>query len=272
VPNASLAELRAVTYKPRDAWWTVLLTDPVAIRIVRLALPYRWITPNLVTVVSFLVGLVAATCFLAGGTGWLIVGALIYQLSFVLDCVDGKIARWHRSGSILGGWLDFTLDQVRMLVCMVALFGGAFLRTQQGWYLVVGMVAVFLAMFRYFNGFLIDRARLDMSGATSDGMPSIGDEDGIGPGATTGVFGWLNRHRIRGNIFSGIEFQMVILVLAPLTTFVLTGAILACAAMVLFELAHSYRFIRAHARFVAARAVSVPDQRTEAPSSSHAPR
>jgi phosphatidylglycerophosphate synthase len=257
----SLAELRAATYKPRDSWWTVLLTDPVAIRLVRVSVPHRWITPNRVTLLAFLTGLGAAACFLQGTRGWLIAGALIFQLSFVLDCVDGKIARWNRTGSILGSWLDFGLDQVRLAVCVLALFGGVFRVTHNATYLVVAVVVVFLAMFRYFNGFLIDRARAQMAGA--DAAPAIGDEDGETSSAPTGgVFGWLASRRIRGNVFSGIEFGMAVLVIAPLTGFVLTVSIAACVAMVGFEAAHSYRFFRAWQRYAQPVRANVPDQRS----------
>ena len=258
----SLAELRASTYKPRDSWWTVLLTDPIAIHLVRLSVPHRWITPNRVTLLAFLTGLAAAACFVRGTTGWLIAGALIFQLSFVFDCVDGKIARWNRTGSILGGWLDFTLDQVRLAICVLALFGGVFRITHNAAYLVVAVVVVFLAMFRYFNGFLIDRARAQMAGADA-AAPTIGDEDGEASSTPAGgVFGWLARHRIRGNVFSGIEFGMAVLVIAPLTGFVLTVSIAACVAMIAFEAAHSYRFIRAWQRYAQPVRANVPDQRT----------
>lgn len=257
----SLAELRAATYKPRDSWWTVLLTDPVAIHLVRLSVPHRWITPNLVTLLVFLTGLGAAACFLQGTAGWLIAGALIFQLSFVFDCVDGKIARWNHTGSILGGWLDFTLDQVRLAICVLAMFGGVFRVTHDATYLVMAVVVVFLAMFRYFNGFLMDRARGQMTG--SDVAPTIGDEDGETPTTPpSGVFGWLAQRRIRRNVFSGIEFGMAVLVIAPLTGFVLTVSIAACVAMVVFEGAHSYRFLRAWQRYAQPVRANVPDQRT----------
>ncbi|MFL5286419.1 MAG: hypothetical protein ACJ8AW_36945, partial [Rhodopila sp.] len=33
--KVTLQEIRERTYKPRDAWWTVLLVDPLAARLVR---------------------------------------------------------------------------------------------------------------------------------------------------------------------------------------------------------------------------------------------
>ena len=55
-----IKEIQERTYKKRDAWWTVLLVDPVAVRLVWLVAPYRWITPNRLSFTAFLMGLGAA--------------------------------------------------------------------------------------------------------------------------------------------------------------------------------------------------------------------
>ena len=70
------------------------------------------LTPNQVTGLSFLVGLLGAGCFLLGSYGWTLVGALLLQASTVLDCVDGEIARVKMLESPFGEWLDITLDTV----------------------------------------------------------------------------------------------------------------------------------------------------------------
>src|ERR1700730_453593 len=93
VAGAQLAQLRAVTYKKRDSWWTVLLVDPLAVHLVRLADRFRWVTPNRITLLAFLIGLASAGSFLAAGPWWLVLGAVLYHVAFVLDCVDGKLAR-----------------------------------------------------------------------------------------------------------------------------------------------------------------------------------
>src|SRR4051812_7619286 len=103
VRRSSLQEIREQTYKVRDAWWTVLLVDPLAARLVRLVAPYRWITPNLLTGLATLLGVASAACFLApnvlaGGRGWLVAGAALFHLSFVVDCMDGKVARLNGTG------------------------------------------------------------------------------------------------------------------------------------------------------------------------------
>ena len=82
-----LRDIRDRTYKSRDAWWTVILVDPLAVRLVRLVAPYRWITPNLLSGLAFVMGLGAAWCFAQADRWWLVAGALLFHLSFVVDCM-----------------------------------------------------------------------------------------------------------------------------------------------------------------------------------------
>src|SRR3954454_23195137 len=95
-----LAEVRRLTEKKRDAWWTVLLVDPVATPLVRWTARYTRLTPKQITWAALLLGLGAAACFALGDWTWLLVGAALYHLSFVLDCMDGKLARLTGNGSV----------------------------------------------------------------------------------------------------------------------------------------------------------------------------
>ena len=131
----TIEEVRTRTYKSRDAWWTVILVDPLASRLVQVAARYPSITPNRLTVAAFGLGLGAAACFAAADYPWLVAGAVLFHLSFLVDCMDGKIARLTDSGSIFGAWLDFMLDQLRVVVCTVALMGGQYAATGELRYL-----------------------------------------------------------------------------------------------------------------------------------------
>jgi phosphatidylglycerophosphate synthase len=78
----------------------------------------RWcarhrITPNQVTVASMAVGLMAAASFGAGTRPLAIVGAVLLQLAFTLDCVDGQLARYTGAFSTFGSWLDAMFDRAK---------------------------------------------------------------------------------------------------------------------------------------------------------------
>jgi hypothetical protein len=254
----TLEEVRARTYKDRDAWWTVWLVDPVAARLVRLVAPYRWITPNRLTMAAFVVGLVAAGCF---GQRWLVAGALLFHLSFVIDCMDGKVARLTGTGSVFGGWLDYVFDRLRVVACAVGLMGAEYAHSGRLAYLWAGGLVIFLDMFRYLNALQIGKVKNEMRvrlAVPGQAVPAFLDETGP---ATQGrpvvdvhgdfrrrfrrfvrVRDVLVRQRIRAHVVSGIEFQMAVFIVGPLTArlfgagWILGSVAVAGALLVAFEI------------------------------------
>ncbi len=106
-------ETNAEGAKKRDYWWTVLVVDPLAIPITRLLARRRWATPDEVTMVSLVFGLLTGLFFAVGERWALVTGGLVYYLSFVLDCVDGKLARTLSISSARGHALDAMSDSAR---------------------------------------------------------------------------------------------------------------------------------------------------------------
>ena len=107
-----------VARKHPDAWWTVLVIDPIALRILPSLVPRRRITPDGLSVSSLLLALLAGAAFL---TDHLVVGALLFELHFLLDCLDGKLARLRGLQSPRGGFLDLACDLVGTSWCFAAL-------------------------------------------------------------------------------------------------------------------------------------------------------
>ena len=154
----SLDDVRDVC-KKRDAWWTVFLVDPPAIRLTRLLANRTSITPNQITVGSVVLGALSAGCFALASPGMLLLGALFYHLSFVLDCCDGKVARLKGTGTLFGQWLDFMLDQFRVVCCALALSIGQYAATGQVAYLYLGFAIICLDVFRYLNSAQVAKTR-----------------------------------------------------------------------------------------------------------------
>jgi CDP-alcohol phosphatidyltransferase len=251
----TMPEIRERTYKPKDAWWTVLLVDPVAGRLVRLVAPYRWITPDLLTVLATIVGVASTVCFALGGRWWIVAGALLFHLSFIVDCMDGKIARLNGTGSVFGGWFDFMFDRLRVFMCTLALFGGQYARTHEPIYLWLSTIVIFLDLFRYLNGGQIGKYNRQMNvqlaearglvaptAAEPDGDPESTDADepvatGSGPVSLPDrVIAAMRRHRIRPHLVSGIEFEMFVFIIGPLTGWVIGTTIVSGVLLLGFEL------------------------------------
>ncbi len=287
----TLSEIRTRTYKDRDAWWTVWLVDPLAARLVRLVAPVGWITPNLLTAGAFVLGAVAAYLFALGDYKWLVAGAIVFHFSFVLDCMDGKIARLKGNGSLFGAWFDYVFDRLRVVVCAVALMGGQYAKTDDIAFLWLAGAVIFLDMFRYLNALQMGKVKGDMrrrleeariaAGLTpavaAPGAPaasafaagaaagSAGPTGSAGPAGSAagsaagetvseseadfrqqfGTFAKIRnslvRQRIRAHLFSGIEFQMFVFIVAPLTGLIMPVTIAAGVLLVAFELLLIYK-------------------------------
>jgi len=82
-------------------------------------------TPNQVTLFSFAIGLYAAYSFSQGGFAATLIGAILLQLSIIVDCVDGELARYTRKFSSLGAWLDAVTDRVKEYLVFFGLAYGA---------------------------------------------------------------------------------------------------------------------------------------------------
>ncbi|WP_433464473.1 CDP-alcohol phosphatidyltransferase family protein [Spirillospora sp. CA-142024] len=160
--NFTLDDVRQRTYKARDAWWTVLLVDPLAARLVRFTANRTRVTPNQLTVGALILGLGAGACFAVASWPWLLAGALLYHLSFTLDCMDGKIARLKGTGSVFGAWLDYIFDRVRVLACAIALMAGQYAATGNVAYVWTALGVVFLDMLRYMDALEIYKVRSQM--------------------------------------------------------------------------------------------------------------
>ncbi|HLD06872.1 MAG TPA: CDP-alcohol phosphatidyltransferase family protein [Candidatus Nanoarchaeia archaeon] len=93
----SLQELRQVTMKKGRKPWLYWLFHR------RVALYFAWlflhtpITANQVTLLSVFAGLVAAALFGSGEYRLAVIAAVMYQLHYILDSVDGQMARYTKS-------------------------------------------------------------------------------------------------------------------------------------------------------------------------------
>ncbi len=105
--------------KKKDAWWTVLVIDRIAIPLtIFTANHLPFLTPNFFTLLSLIISLSAAYSFFSGH---MLMGALLYELAFLFDCIDGKLAGLTQKQSFSGLWLDKISDKFRLFFNTVAL-------------------------------------------------------------------------------------------------------------------------------------------------------
>jgi CDP-alcohol phosphatidyltransferase len=108
------------TKKVPDLFWNRYVCRPLAAVLVN-SLKDTRVTPNQITLASFLVGVVSAGLLLVlPGRLGLIVAVLVYQASYVLDCADGMLARWRGLASPAGHLLDFLMDELKAFAVLAA--------------------------------------------------------------------------------------------------------------------------------------------------------
>ena len=79
------------------------------------------VTANQLSVLSLLVGLLAAWCFWRGTATAALAGLLVYVAAVVLDHADGEVARLALTESRVGEWLDILVDTIVHAALVVAM-------------------------------------------------------------------------------------------------------------------------------------------------------
>lgn len=111
---AEIAEIYRKSKKKQDInLWTEWVCRPPA-AVVVYGLRNTRVTPNQVTFFATFLAFVSAAIFIAV-PGWFgaLLGALVFEISFVFDCADGQLARLRKTASVVGHHLDFLMDEIK---------------------------------------------------------------------------------------------------------------------------------------------------------------
>lgn len=108
----SVDELRRVVHpagvkdrRSGEHWMGRLYMREVSLHVDRYLVNTR-VTPNTLTGLMTVAGLLACPALLIPGIPGAILGLLCVQLYLLLDCVDGEVARWRQQFSVHGIYLD----------------------------------------------------------------------------------------------------------------------------------------------------------------------
>jgi 1L-myo-inositol 1-phosphate cytidylyltransferase / CDP-L-myo-inositol myo-inositolphosphotransferase len=85
------------------------------------------LSPNAITILATVVGLVAAAGFGVGTYRAGIVAALLFQLAAIIDCCDGEVARLTFTESPFGAWFDIAMDNVVHTAIFAGMAVGSYL-------------------------------------------------------------------------------------------------------------------------------------------------
>jgi phosphatidylglycerophosphate synthase len=152
IAKISISRLRLkLANRANDGFFSVFFLRRISKLLTFLAIKVR-ATPNQVTLASFAIGLYAAYLFAQGDTWSLIIGAILLQVSLIVDCVDGELARYTRKFSELGAWLDAITDRVKEYAVFLGLAYGAFVEKGQNLWLLAA-VLMLIQTFRHLSDY-----------------------------------------------------------------------------------------------------------------------
>lgn len=135
-------EVYRQTRKLPDRFWNLWVCRPVAAVVVA-AVHRTRITPNQITLAAFaLASLSAVLIALAPGYWGLLGGVVLFELSYVLDCADGMLARWRKTASPSGHLLDFLMDEIKAFCVLAAAAIRLFNTHDDARYLLVGLLGL----------------------------------------------------------------------------------------------------------------------------------
>ena len=142
---ADIVQIYRQSKKSRDNFWTEWISRPPAAVLVWLLRNTR-VTPNQVSFGAIFVAALGAAMLIWWRT-WpgLIVAGLTFQLAYIIDCVDGQLARITQQSSPVGALLDFMLDEVKAFMVLGAASARLWLQTADARFLVWGLGGVVAA-------------------------------------------------------------------------------------------------------------------------------
>ncbi|MEV6652113.1 CDP-alcohol phosphatidyltransferase family protein [Streptomyces sp. NPDC051219] len=219
MPRPSVAELRPVVHpegvkdrRSGEHWAGRLYMREISLHIDPYLVNTR-ITPNQLTYLMVVVGVLGGAALLIPGLTGAILAAVLFQVYLLLDCVDGEVARWRKQTSITGVYLD----RIGHYLCEAALLVGFGVRgadvfgDSPNWlWAFLGTLAALGAILIKAETDLVDVAR------ARSGLPAVKDEASVprssGLALARRAAAALKFHRLVG----GIEASLLILFVAIL--------------------------------------------------------
>jgi CDP-alcohol phosphatidyltransferase len=115
------------------------------------------ITPNQISIVSMLFGILTGVMFGFGTYQFFIFGAIALLISNVLDCADGQLARLKKNGTGIGRIIDGFIDYITGLSIYVGIGIGLSIAT--GDYLYVWVITAIGGFSRVLQNMMFDNFR-----------------------------------------------------------------------------------------------------------------
>jgi len=114
------------------------------------------VSPNQISFTNLLIGLVSAGFILLGGYVNFLIGAVLFQLTSIIDGSDGEVAKLTFQCSKYGAWIDTICDVLTYLAFVASLPAGLYRYYNDGIYMILGvsMLLSFLILYTLMTNYV----------------------------------------------------------------------------------------------------------------------
>jgi phosphatidylglycerophosphate synthase len=130
--------------------WSDTWGFPLAYKLVPLVIPFSFITPNIISITAFCLYTLGSLSLFIKYPYHLLISAILLPVSFVLDDMDGQVARAKKQASEIGNYLDKVLDVLKIFIITASLSYAVYIQTFDISSIYLGFTACFLFMYRYY--------------------------------------------------------------------------------------------------------------------------
>lgn len=130
--------------------WADIFGFPLAYRLLPLVLPFKFITPNIITITAFILYALGCFSLFLNYQYHLPIAAFLIFSGYIGDDLDGQLARVRGLSSKIGDYLDKVLDILKIFLITASLSIAVFLKTADVLYIFLGFMACFFFMYRYY--------------------------------------------------------------------------------------------------------------------------
>ena len=136
------------------------------------------ISANQVTVIQEIIGTIGAIMLAVPSIKIMLLGIFLIQFGFILDCVDGEVARYKGQSSVRGVFLDLIGHQIVIPFYIFFTSLGVFVRTGQIDALVVGFLgALFIIPTERLALLSVINSMIEKKGNRNYSIDVIGDDE-----------------------------------------------------------------------------------------------
>jgi len=223
-----------------DSWWGRYFLDPISIRLTWLIANFTKLSPNIVTLYSFIFSLISAYLFYRGETVFVVLGAFVYEFGFILDTIDGKLARLTGKTSTTGAFLDVYLDNISFFVNFLALVMGQYRLLGEEKYLIIGLGYLFIHFLQILSKYMA----LYFFGTHYKQHFYSGETTDTQKGLFSTIKRFFAKRKLNMVLFSTVEGEAFIFFIGPLTGFIFESIAISLIMVTLFYILKSILFFR----------------------------